>query len=67
VPSLSNQTEDMMAAFSGTSRNTNGCESYFGSIKYYENLFHCSVANANGVVALRHDLAKVHRKDWPAC
>jgi len=55
VPSLSNQTEDMMAAFSGTSRNTNGCESYFGSIKYYENLFHCSVANANGVVAAQVD------------
>ena len=53
--SLENQTDEMIAAFMGTSRNTNACESFFGSIKYYEQMFHCGVANANGVVAAQVD------------
>ena len=45
----------MIAAFTGTSRNTNACESYFGSMKYYEDMFHCGIAGANAVVAAKND------------
>ena len=30
----------MIKAFTGTMRNTNAVESYFGSMKYYEDKFH---------------------------
>ena len=41
----------MLEAFEGTDRNTNPCESYFGSLKYYDQLFHCGVHNTNAVIA----------------
>ena len=36
-------------------RNTNVCEGFFGSIKYYEDRFHCSLAGANGVTSSKVD------------
>ena len=53
--STEKQTEEMIAAFDGTDRNTNACESYFGALKYYEQLYHCDLHNANAVVACRRD------------
>ena len=53
--STEKQTQEMIAAFGGTDRNTNACESYFGALKYYEQLYHCDLHNANAVVACRRD------------
>ena len=53
--SIENQTDDMIKAFTGTARNTNAVESYFGSIKYYEDMFHCGVDSANGLIAAKVD------------
>ena len=44
-------------------RNTNVCEGFFGSIKYYEDRFHCSLAGANGVTSSKADEIFVSRKD----
>lgn len=49
------QTEEMIAAFEGTRRNTNACESYFGALKYYGDMFSCASYNANAVTAARRD------------
>ena len=49
------QLVDMLEAFEGTDRNPNPCDSYFGSLKYYDQLFHCGVHNANAVVAARRN------------
>ena len=49
------QFVEMLEAFEGTDRNTNACESYFGSLKYYDQLYHAGVHNANAVVAAQRN------------
>lgn len=62
------QTEEMLGAFEGTNRTTNPCESYFGTLKYYGDLFNCAAYNANACVAAKRDhifgtSAKKHKKN----
>ena len=49
------QFVEMPEAFEGTDRNTSACESYFGSLKYYDQLYHAGVHNANAVVAAQRN------------
>ena len=53
--SVEQQMEEMLEAFANTDRNTNPCESYFGALKFYDDLFHCESYNTNAVVASKRD------------
>ena len=53
--SKENQTEEMLAAFIDTDRTTNACESYFGALKWYDDIYHCESYNSNAVIACKKD------------